>query len=202
MITLIIVALTVLTSVRAFSDQGVVSKLIFAPSYIAKTREWYRFFSHGLIHADWMHLLFNMLALYSFGVMVEDVFVSKFPTTGRLIYLSMYITALPLSSVYDYIKHRDNPSYMALGASGAVSAVVFASILMAPKMGIYLMLIPIPIPAYIFGPLYLLFTIYMAKTASDRIAHEAHFFGAVFGILFTTALFPGIWTYFFRQIGG
>lgn len=201
MVTLIIAAITVITSIRAFSDSSVTSQMIFAPNYMARNNQWYRFFSHGLIHADWMHLIFNMIAFYSFGVMVENVFIDFYPTTGRLIYLSLYVAALPLSSVFDYIKHKDNPSYMALGASGAVSAVVFASILMAPTSSIYLFLIPIPIPAYIFGPLYLLFTVYMARQSTDRIAHEAHFFGALFGILFTSVLIPGIWQYFFREIG-
>lgn len=201
MVTLIIAAITVITSIRAFSDSSVTSQMIFAPNYMARNNQWYRFFSHGLIHADWMHLIFNMIAFYSFGVMVENVFIDFYPTTGRLIYLSLYVAALPLSSVFDYIKHKDNPSYMALGASGAVSAVVFASILMAPTSSIYLFLIPIPIPAYIFGPLYLLFTVYMTRQSTDRIAHEAHFFGALFGILFTSVLIPGIWQYFFREIG-
>jgi len=201
MVTLIIAAITVITSIRAFSDQSVTSQLIFAPNYMARTNQWYRFFSHGLIHGDWMHLIFNMIAFYSFGVLVENVFIDFYPTTGRLIYLSLYVAALPLSSIYDYIRHKDNPSYMALGASGAVSAVVFASILMSPTSSIYLFLIPIPIPAYIFGPLYLLFTVYMARTSTDRIAHDAHFFGALFGILFTTVLIPGIWQYFLSEIG-
>jgi membrane associated rhomboid family serine protease len=201
MVTLIIAAITVITSIRAFSDPSVSSQMIFAPNYMARNNQWYRFFSHGLIHADWMHLIFNMIAFYSFGVLVENVFIDFYPTTGRLIYFSLYVAALPLSSVYDYIKHKDNPGYMALGASGAVSAVVFASILMSPSSSIYLFLIPIPIPAYIFGPLYLLFTVYMARQSTDRIAHEAHFFGALFGILFTTVLIPGIWQYFFQEIG-
>jgi membrane associated rhomboid family serine protease len=201
MITLIIAAVTVITSIRAFSDQSVTSHMIFAPNYMSKHGQWYRFFSHGLIHADWTHLIFNMIAFYSFGIMVENTLVNFYPSAGRLIYLSLYVAALPVSSIFDYIKHKDNPAYMALGASGAVSAVVFASILLSPTSSIYLFLIPIPIPAYIFGPLYLLFTVYMARTATDRIAHEAHFFGAVFGLIFISIALPGIWGYFLNQIG-
>lgn len=201
MITLIIVAVTVITSIRAFSDQSLLHRLIFAPEYMTRSREWYRFWSHGLIHADWTHLIFNMIALYSFGMMVEDVFEQFYSMWGRLLYLGMYLLALPLSSVFDYVKHKNNSSYLALGASGAVSAVVFASILMAPTNEIYLFLIPLPIPAWIFGPLYLLFTVYMARSGQDHIAHDAHFWGAIFGLLSTTVLFPGIWQFFFRSIG-
>lgn len=201
MITLIIAAITVITSIRAFSDQSLLHRLIFAPDYMRRTQEWYRFWSHGLIHADWMHLIFNMIALYSFGSIVENVFVDFYPSTGRLLYLTMYLLALPISSLFDFFKYRHNSSYLALGASGAVSAVVFASILMSPTNSIYLFLIPIPIPAWIFGPMYLLITVYLARTGNDRIAHDAHFWGAIFGLLSTSLLIPGIWGYFFGSIG-
>lgn len=201
MITLLIVAVTVITSIRGFNHQEVINEMIFAPAYMRRNQQWHRFFSHGLIHADWMHLIFNMIALYSFGSMVEDTFVGIYGVMGRIIYVAMYIIALPASSLYDYIKYKNNSSYLALGASGAVSAVIFCSVLISPLGEIYMYLIPIPIPAYIFGPIYLLISFSLARNGGGRIAHDAHFWGAMFGLLFTTIAIPHIWPYFFSQIG-
>jgi len=200
MITLLIIAITAITSIRAFNDRHLVGQLIFAPNYIQRTGQWYRFLSYGLLHADWIHLIFNMLAFYSFGRIVESTFVTLYPTAGKTVFAALYVLALPLSTLVDFFKYRNNPSYTALGASGAVSAVIFASILIAPTAGIYILPIPIEIPAYIFGPLYLVFCIYMAKNANDNIGHLAHFFGAIFGLIFTSVAIPGIWEHFFRQI--
>lgn len=201
MITLLIVAVTAITSIRGFNNSAVINEMIFAPEYMRRNREWHRFFSHGLIHADWMHLIFNMLALYSFGGMVEDTFIEMYDAKGRILYVALYLIALPASSIYDYVKYKNNSSYLALGASGAVSAVIFCSILISPNSSIYLYLIPIPIPAYIFGPIYLLITLYLARSGGGRIAHDAHFWGAMFGLLFATVTIPHIWKFFFTQIG-
>ena len=200
MITIIIIAITAITSIRAFSDQQLYSKFIFAPHYMRKTNQWERFFTYGLLHADWTHLIFNMFAFYSFGQFVENAFSQFYPSTGKWIYLLLYITALPISSLMDYFKFRNNPNYMAVGASGAVSAVIFASILIHPKGGIFIFPIPFAIPAYIFGPLFLIFSAYMSKNAQDNIGHAAHFYGAVYGLIFTLICLPFVLPNFISQV--
>ena len=200
MFTLIIIAITAITSIKAFSDQELYSKFIFAPNYMSRTNEWHRFFTYGLLHGDWGHLIFNMFAFYSFGQLVENTFAELYPMTGKWIYLAFYISALPLSSLVDYFQHKNNTRYMAVGASGVVSAVIFASILIHPQGGIMIFPVPFAIPAYIFGPLYLAFCVYMAKNANDNIGHVAHFYGAVYGLIFTIIAIPGILQYFFEQV--
>lgn len=200
MFTLIIIAVTAITSIKAFSDQELYSKFIFAPNYMSRTNEWYRFFTYGLLHGDWGHLIFNMFAFYSFGQLVENTFATLYPMTGKWIYLGLYISALPLSSLVDYFQHKNNSRYMAVGASGAVSAVIFASILIHPNGGIMIFPVPFAIPAYIFGPLYLAFCVYMAKNANDNIGHVAHFYGAVYGLIFTIIAIPGILQNFIEQV--
>lgn len=200
MITLIIIAITAITSIRAFSDQELYSKFIFAPNYMSRNKEWHRFFTYGLLHGDWAHLIFNMFAFYSFGTVVENVLNDLYPGVGNLIFIALYVTALPLSSLVDYFQHRNNSRYLAVGASGAVSAVIFSSILIYPNGGIMIFPIPFSIPAYVFGPLYLAFCVYMARNANDNIGHVAHFYGAIYGLIFTIIAIPGILSHFIRQV--
>ncbi|MCQ2139873.1 MAG: rhomboid family intramembrane serine protease [Bacteroidales bacterium] len=165
-------------------------------------KEWYRMLTSGLIHAGWGHLFFNMLTLYFFGRVVEQYFMAAFGNvTGAILYVVLYVSALAVSSIGDLIKYRDDWNYNALGASGAVSAILFASILFAPKMGIYIYLIPIPVPGYIFAPLYLLYCWYMAKRNMDNIGHTAHFWGAVYGLLFPIVCKPEIIAFCLSQFG-
>ncbi len=156
--------------------------------------------SYGLVHGGWGHLFFNMLALYCFGRVVEQYFQLAFgETTGIILYVVLYVSAIAVSTVGDLIKYRDDWNYTAVGASGAVSAVLFASILFEPKMGIYIYLIPIPIPGFVFAPLYLLYCWYMAKRNADNIGHSAHFWGAVYGLIFPLVCEPQIFTHFLNQ---
>ena len=186
-ITLIIVILTCIISFGALNSEKIKNDLIFYPPAINHGQV-YRFITHGLIHADIMHLAFNMLALYSFGEVVERFysFPVVFGSNGKLIYLLLYFTALIIASVPDYIKHRNNHYYRSLGASGAVSAVIFSAILFTPNTGIGFALIPgISIPGYIFGIIYLVISSVLAKRAQDNIGHTAHITGAIYGLLFT-----------------
>ena len=148
------------------------------------------------------HLVFNMLALFCFGRVVEQYFASVWGTSaGVALYVFLYVSAIVVSSLWDLFKHKDDWNYSAIGASGAVSAILFASILFEPGMGIYIYLIPIPIPGYIFAPLYLIYCWYMARRNADNIGHSAHFWGAVYGIVFPLALKPAILTHFLSQLG-
>jgi membrane associated rhomboid family serine protease len=209
-VTVIIVVITCVVSFVAFSNQRVIDALIFNPPAIFNRNEWYRFFSCGLIHADIMHLAFNMFSFYVFGKIVEQKFADIFGEKGPLLYGLMYIAALGACLVPTYMQHKENYHYRSLGASGAVSAVVFAGIFLYPTLGISLMFIPIAIPGFIFGPLYLIITAYLSRRGQSYINHSAHLWGALFGIAFlivisfTLSAPPGFnpLTHFIDQIKG
>jgi len=183
-VTIVIVIITCIVSFIAFSNQRVIDALIFNPPAIYYRKEWYRFFTCGLIHADIMHLAFNMFSFYVFGRIVENNFIQIFGSKGDLLYALMYIAALPACLIPTYVQHKENYSYRSLGASGAVSAVIFAGIFLNPTIGVSLIFIPIPIPGFIFGPVYLLITAYLSRRGGSYINHSAHLWGAFFGIAF------------------
>ena len=200
MITVIIIAITCIVSILCFNGTLNGNKLIFNAYQVWHRKEWYRMLTSGIIHSGWGHLFFNMLTLYFFGRVVEQYFSAAFGgVLGAVLYVVLYVSALAISSLGDLVKYRDNWNYNALGASGAVSAVLFASILFAPKMGIYIYLIPIQVPGYIFAPLYLLYCWYMAKRNMDNIGHTAHFWGAVYGILFPIICKPDVLSFCLSQ---
>ncbi len=186
--TLFFIAITVLVSIISFNRKDIFDRLKFNAYLIYKHKQGYRFLSHGLVHADYMHLFINMFVLYSFGDIVEYVFGEYFGAKGYLYYALLYIGGLGFSSLYDFGKYKNDGYYNAVGASGAVSAIVFASIILYPAGEIFLFLIPIGIPAPLFGLFYLIYSAYMSKRGRDNIGHSAHFWGAVFGVVFTVAI--------------
>lgn len=195
-ITISIVILTAIISIAAFNSPKIINEMAFWPYVMHEQKnQWYRFISHGFIHGGIAHLIFNMLALYSFGVNLEQYYFSQpelFGNMSKIFYLLLYLGGLIVSSIPDYYKYRKIPNYTALGASGAVSAIVFACIIMNPGIGISLFFIPIAIPGYIFGLLFILISAYLERRGSTSIAHGAHIYGGLFGILFiivTTQLF-------------
>jgi len=206
MITYIIIGITVLISFIAFGNPTLMSKFIFNPYSIDKRKQYYRFITSGFIHGDIFHLLFNMMTLYFFGTGVEYLFnTAIFQGYGAFMYILLYISGLIMSSSYSFYKHKDNPHYNALGASGAISAVLFCSIIVLPNSGIgifpFSLLFPNGMmPAYIFGPLYLAYCVYMSKQGNDNIGHEAHFLGAIWGILFIIVLWHGAIKNFIYQL--
>ncbi len=201
MVTLILIVFTVAASLACFSRPGLFEAMKFSAYDVWHRRQWHRMISYGAVHGGWGHLLFNMITLYCFGRIVEQYFGAAFgATTGPVLYAVLYVTALAVSSVWDLIKFRDDPAYSAVGASGAVSAILFAAILFEPRMGIYIYLIPIPVPAYIFAPVYLIYCIIMARKNMDNIGHSAHFWGAVYGLVFPLLLRPDIFTHFLSQL--
>lgn len=187
-ITIIIIIITAVISFVAFSNRELMDKLIFYPPDIANNKQWYRFFSNGLIHADIGHLVFNMLSLYFFGDYVNTAFRQIFGTAGSLLYVVMYVSALAVCLIPTYNKNKDNYYYRSLGASGAVSAVIFAGILLFPAASLSLLFLPIPIPGFIFGPLYLIITAYLDKRGGGGINHSAHLWGALYGVAFVIVL--------------
>ncbi|HEY0058243.1 MAG TPA: rhomboid family intramembrane serine protease [Flavisolibacter sp.] len=183
-ITLVIIIITVLISIGAFNNPKIENDLIFYPPAIREQNQWYRFFTCGFIHGDFTHLIFNMLSLYFFGPAVEAGFEQYFEGNGRLLFLAMYATALFISLLPTYLKHKYDHNYRSLGASGAVSAVIFAGLMIKPLASIYIFFIPIPIPGFVFGPLYLLLTAYMERKGGDNINHSAHLWGSLYGLAF------------------
>lgn len=199
--TLVLVLITALVSFAAFNSAEVKSKLILNPYLVQHEKQWYRMVTHGFIHADWAHLIFNMIALYSFGQIVESHFNYFFDgTLGTFYFLSMYFGALVIASAPDLAKHKNNQWFNSLGASGAVSAVLFSAIIIDPWIGIGIFPIPVPIPGILFGPLFLIFSQYMAKRGGDNIGHDAHFYGALTGVLFTIAIRPSFALDFVEKI--
>lgn len=188
------------TSFSTFRRQELYQKLVFWPYVIQEEGSWYRFLSSGFIHANWPHLLVNLWVLWMFGRFVEGAYAQLFGSAGPMIYLSMFLSCIVVSELYSFFKHKDNPSYRSLGASGAVSGVLFTFVLLEPLQGIGLLFIPFYIPAFLFGILYLLYSWYMARKGNDNIGHDAHFFGALYGMLFLIILKPGVVSNFIQQI--
>ena len=200
MITNLLIALTVISSFLAFNNQVLFSNCVFNPYIIEKRKQYYRFITAGFIHADWMHLLFNMYALYLFGSNVEIAFKEIFQQLGTVLYIALYFSALIMSAMFSFYKHKENPNYNAIGASGAVSAVLFVSIILFPSQRLMIFPIPFFIPSYILGPLYLRYSYYMGRKGMDNIGHDAHFFGAVWGVLFIVLLWKDALSHFIRQV--
>ncbi len=183
MLTIIIIALTSIVSVLAFQNPVLVNQLIFYPPAIRRG-EWWRFASYGVLHADWSHLIFNMFSLYLFGKAVESVFAEVFgPMVGGVLYVALYLAGLVVSIVPTWIKTKNDSTYRSLGASGAVSGVVFAYIVFFPMSYMGLMFVPVFLPAFLFGGLYVAVSVYLDKKQYGNINHSAHIAGG-YGALF------------------
>jgi membrane associated rhomboid family serine protease len=183
-ITLYITVVTVVVSVLAFYNAALMDKLIFHPYSVSRDNEWYRFISCGFIHADFMHLAINMFSFYMFGDYVEQYFNMLFGQNGKLLYLFLYLSALAVCLIPTYLQQKDRYNYNSLGASGAVSAIVFAGIFLMPTIQIGFFIIPPIIPGFIFGPIYLGITAYLAKQGQGGINHSAHLWGSLYGVIF------------------
>jgi membrane associated rhomboid family serine protease len=189
-ITLLLVAATALVSIAAFADRRLFAALLFEPFVVHARSQHHRFVTHAFVHANWPHLLVNMLVLYSFGTNVEALLplVTGGPATG--VFLLLYFGAAVFAALPGYQRHRHDPTYRAVGASGAVSAVLFAQVILMPTTKVAFLFIPHPIPAWVFGGLYLAYSWYMDKRGADNVAHDAHFYGAWYGLLFMVVLDP------------
>lgn len=193
--TLVIIIVTALVSFAAFNNDDLRNKLILWPRRMDNPAEYYRFITSGFIHSDMTHLFFNMFTLYFFGRNAEY----WFNVIGRpALYPLLYLVAIVAASIPSYLKHKNNPYYSALGASGGVSAILFCTVYIAPWTTIYVWFIPIP--AIIAGVLYLVYSAYMAKQERDNIGHDAHFWGAVFGFVFTFIFDPTHGRFFLEQL--
>jgi membrane associated rhomboid family serine protease len=196
-ITISIIVITVLISFTAFNNAKIQNDLIFYPPAITNNNQWYRFVTSGFIHADIAHLAFNMFTLYFFGSNWELAYID-YLGVNKLLFLLFYFGGLIVSEIPSYLKNRNNSNYRSLGASGAVSAVVFSMILLMPWSTLYVFVIPIP--AIIYAVLYIGYSIYMSKRGGDYINHDAHLWGAIYGIVFSIAIKPEVVLIFLNQI--
>jgi membrane associated rhomboid family serine protease len=185
--------LTILTSLMAFSNEELLSKFILHPYTVYRKKNLYTLFTSGLIHNDWMHLIFNMFSYFFFAFNLE-------PIIGHWQFAVLYIVSLAASDLPTIFKHKDDYRYHSLGASGAVSAVIFGSILYNPWATMMILPIPVPIWYFAFGVLYLVYCHYAARYARDNVNHDAHLFGAVCGLALTIILHPSVVHSFFQQI--
>jgi membrane associated rhomboid family serine protease len=195
-ITLSIIVLTCLISASAFNNSKILDDLIFWPPAISIRHQYYRFITCGLIHADIMHLAFNMFTLYSFGRVMEAYYMGVLGLP-HYFYLLLYVGGLIVANIPTYLKRRDDYNYRSLGASGAVCAVMFSFILLRPWERLYL--IVLPVPAIVFAVLFLVYSVYMSRRGGDNVNHDAHFWGALFGIVFTIALRPDVVNTFLNE---
>jgi len=180
---LIIVLITSLVSILAFSNHRLVEELSLKPVLVYHHFHIHRIFTHSLIHADWVHLIVNMYVLYIFGEVCMNNFTLYFGAKAGLYFLELYLFSLVFSSIFSIFKNKNNPYYSAVGASGAVTAIVFTSIFFDPWNKLWFFGI-VPVPGIVFGVLYLAYSMYMGKKNTDNIGHDAHFFGALFGFVF------------------
>lgn len=200
-ITLFIIIITSLVSIAAFNNIKLFDQLKLYPAAMHSKSDAYRMASYALIHADWLHLIVNMYVLYNFGENgTEAMYKIAFGSKGILFFVLLYVGGAITSVIPSFEKHKNNFAYTAVGASGAVSAVVFAYILFNPLASFYFVFIPFPIPAYIFGFLYMGLSFYLAKQNRGNIGHDAHFFGALFGLMFTILLNKEIAIHFVEQL--
>jgi membrane associated rhomboid family serine protease len=198
-LTLVLVAATVLVSWLAFNNPRLAERLILWPPAVDRRRQYDRLLTYGFIHADFQHLLFNMITLFFFGRAIEPVFVARIGAIG---FLGFYLSALVVSILPSYLRHLHDARYRSLGASGAVSAVMFSFILFAPWAKIVIFPIPFGIPAVLYAVLYVGYSIWMERRGGDNVNHSAHLVGGAYGVAFTLLAVPEALGHFLRQLGG
>ncbi|MEO6169889.1 MAG: rhomboid family intramembrane serine protease [Lysobacter sp.] len=196
MITLAIIALTVLVSWQAFGNPRLLDRLILWPPAISGAKQYDRLVTHGFIHADWQHLLFNMITLFFFGRFAEQQVIS--PMIGSTGFALFYLSAIVVAIMPTYLRHKGDRNYRSLGASGAVSAVLFAFILVKPWSLIFVFFLPVP--AILYGLFFVGYSYWMDRSGGGRTNHSAHLSGAIYGVLFVLMLNPAIGAHFLRAL--
>jgi membrane associated rhomboid family serine protease len=199
-ITLVLIIVVGIVSYLAFNDRSTMYKLLHSPYQEARKKEYYRWLTSMFVHANWTHLLINMFVFYSFGQVVESYFVQIFGELyGRLYFLLLFLFSGICADIPTFFKHKDNGNFSSVGASGAVSGVMMASVLFSPWTE-WLLFFVIPVWAIVAAVLYLIYSSYASKKGGGIIDHDAHFYGAVFGVLFTILLKPEIFAFFLVQL--
>ncbi len=198
MFAYVIIAVTVAVSIACFNNRPLFDRLSLKPYRVVHAGEWYRMISHGFVHADWMHLFVNMFTFWSFGQYIEQAF--RYMGFGSWAFIVLYIGGMVIASAGDVIRYRNVSWYTSIGASGAVSAVLFSAIFLNPWDKILLFAV-VPVPGILFGVFYLAYCQYMARRGEDNINHNAHFYGAVYGFIFPILLDPHLFRVFLGYFG-
>lgn len=198
-ITLILIIITCGISYYSFNNYSLMDKMIMNPYKVVRKNEYYRFVTSGFVHADFGHLIFNMLSLWFVGEGIERLFNAMFGANGTFYYLFLYIVGIIVSDIPTFLKHKNNSNYNSLGASGGVSAVLFAAILFSPLMQVCLYFF-ICMPAFIFGILFLGYSFFEDRRGRGYVNHSAHLYGAIFGMVFMAIVYPDSVPNFFSQI--
>ena len=193
--TLLLVGVTVLVSWMAFNNRRLIERLLLWPPAIDRQHQYDRLLTHGFVHADWQHLLFNMITLFFFGRVAEQVIGSMIGPVGFLLF---YLSAIVIAILPTYLRHRHDTRYRSLGASGAVSAVLFAFILVQPWSLIFVFFLPVP--AIVYGAFFVGYSIWMDRQGGDNTNHNAHLSGAIYGVLFMLLMEPRIAGYFLQRL--
>lgn len=199
MVSIVLIAVTIIISLVAWQKPDLMGKMLMNPYRIQHRNEYWRFVSSGFIHADFTHLFFNLFSFFFFGVQLEQIFNQLFPSIASELYILFYVLAIVVADLPTFFKQKNNPNYNSLGASGAVSAVIFAGILFFPTEKIYLFGF-FGIPGFIYAGLFTWYSVEMDKLSRDFVNHSAHLYGALFGIVAMTLLYPQVWINFVEQI--
>lgn len=184
-LTILLIAANVLISYKGFNDPGFFERNLFEVGRVIHNKEYGRLFMSGFLHVDWTHLLFNMFSFYSFSIGLERYL-------GSVAVAVIYFASLFGGDLLALFIHRNHPAYRAVGASGAVSGIIFAAIAIFPGIEVSLFLIPIGIPGWLFGACYVIYSMYGIRSRAGNIGHEAHLGGALFGLLAAIALVPAV----------
>lgn len=183
-VTLLLIVFISIVSYVAWQKPELQHKLLFHPYSIKHRNEYYRFITAGFVHSGWLHLFFNMFTLYFFGTILEQLFLYQYGQEGFLYLLALFLLGVIVSDIPTYLKYKDAPHYRAVGASGGVASVLFTSIMFFPTNDLCLYGI-VCIPGFVLGPLFLIYSYYQGQRMADNINHDAHFYGALFGIAFS-----------------
>ncbi|CAM3386421.1 rhomboid family intramembrane serine protease [Aquirufa ecclesiirivi] len=198
-ISFIIIIITVLVSLLCWQKPALMDSMTMNPYKINRRNEYWRFITSGFIHADFTHLFFNLFSFFFFGLQLENIFTILYPESGQIIFVVFYVTAIVAADLPTYFKQSKNSHFNSLGASGAVSAVIFAGILFFPTEKIYLFGI-LGIPGFIYAGLFTWYSIAMDRRGRDYVNHSAHLYGGLYGLVFVTLMYPKVWLTFVEQV--
>ena len=197
--TLIFIIIITVSSIFGWNNPSFQSKWMFNPYSIYHGKQYYRFLSSGFIHSNLAHLIFNLIALYFFGGVIERIYLKLYGCSGIILFIITFLAGIIVSNLKTYFKFRNSSYYNSLGASGGVASVLFASIIYKPTVGICIYF-AFCMPAFILGAIYLIYSYYSGKRMADNVNHDAHLFGSLFGIVFTILLRPIVLVEFIQQI--
>ena len=195
----VIMGVTALVSMAAWQRDSWMAAMMMSPSRIATYGEYWRFLTSGFIHADFTHLFFNLFSFYFFGTQLEYIFSVIFPGLGPWVFLVFYLLGIIVADLPTFFKQKHNHYFNSLGASGAVSATIFAGIMFFPTEKIYLFGI-VGIPGIIYAGLFTWYSIEMERRGRDFVNHSAHLYGGLFGVIFVTLTYPQVWISFVQQV--